>query len=235
MKAAVIIPAAGRGLRMGQNINKQYLPLAGKPVLAHTITTCIAARCFEEIIVVVTPGEEEIFHRDVLLPWFSDHSITVVTGGKERQDSVRNGLQSLSGNIEVVCVHDGARPLVCASLFTTCLHDAARYGAAIAAVPVKDTIKIVEGTYVKATPPRATLWAVQTPQAFQRDWLSQAHQRALDEGFYTTDDAALLEHYNYPVRVVTADYENIKVTTPEDLVLAEAFLGRRKDANRNRL
>jgi 2-C-methyl-D-erythritol 4-phosphate cytidylyltransferase len=227
MKSSVLLPAAGRGLRMDTELNKQYLPLAGKPVLAHSIAACMAAQCFTDIIVIVTPGEENIFRRDVLLPWFSGHNITVVTGGKERQDSVYNGLQAVPVGTELVCVHDGARPLVKSELFNACLAEAKIYGGAIAAVPVKDTIKIVSGSQVVETPTRETLWAVQTPQAFLFNRLIEVHRQAQKDGFYTTDDAALLEHYGYPVRVVQGDYENIKVTTPEDLVLAEAFLRRR--------
>lgn len=235
MKAAVIVPAAGRGLRMGESVNKQYIPLQNKPVLAHALTACIASQCFSDIIVVVTPGEEEIFRRDVLLRWFAQSPITVVTGGKERQDSVYNGLQYLPRDTDLVCIHDGARPMTRPTLFSRCLSGAETHGAAIAAVAVKDTIKIAEDGFVVETPRRDTLWAVQTPQAFRLGILMDAHQRAKQEGFYSTDDAALLEHYGYPICVIEGDYENIKVTTPEDMVLAEAFLRRRQHADRNGL
>jgi 2-C-methyl-D-erythritol 4-phosphate cytidylyltransferase len=235
MNASVLLPAAGRGMRMGTEMNKQYLPLAGKPVLAHSMAACLAAQCFTDLIVIVTPGEEDIFRRDVLLPWFPTDKVTVVTGGKERQDSVRNGLQAITPGVGLVCIHDGARPLVRPKLFLSCLDEAARTGGAIAAVPVKDTIKVVNGIRVEKTPPRDTLWAVQTPQAFLLARLTEVHMKAQEDGFYATDDAALLEHYGYPVHVVQGDYENIKVTTPEDLVLAEAFLRRRLHENRDRL
>ncbi|MDW7649942.1 MAG: 2-C-methyl-D-erythritol 4-phosphate cytidylyltransferase [Bacillota bacterium] len=236
MKADIILPAAGQGRRMGSEINKQYLSLLGKPVLAHTITSCLASEAFENIIVVVTPGEEEIFHRDVLLPWFSGQRITVVTGGRERQDSVRNALGVVGTDADFICVHDGARPLVRPELFLRCLKAASVHGAAIAAVLVKDTIKVVHSDgKVETTPLRHTLRSVQTPQVFRRDLLDTVYKRAHEDGFYATDDAALLEHYGYPVYVVDGDYENIKVTTPDDLVLADAFLGRRANADRNRL
>jgi 2-C-methyl-D-erythritol 4-phosphate cytidylyltransferase len=235
MKASVLIPAAGRGVRMGADVNKQYLPLAGKPILARSIAACLATRCFSDIIVIVTPGEEEQFRRDVLLPFFPNQRIITVPGGRERQDSVRNGLQAVSAGTGLVCIHDGARPLVKPALFRHCLDEAEKTGAAIAAVPVKDTIKTVSGSRVLATPPRDTLWAVQTPQAFLLERLAQAHEKAAREGFCATDDAALLEHYGYPVHVVLGDYENIKVTTPDDLVLAEAFWGRRQNENRDRV
>lgn len=213
---------------MKNQLNKQYLKLAGKPVVSYSLAAALAANCFTQIVVVVTPGEEELFRRDVLLPFFPEQELHVVTGGKERQDSVSNGLAVLVEKVTYVCVHDGARPLAEAALFARCLKVAQARGAAIAAVRVKDTIKVVDDKgQVLTTPPREQLWAVQTPQFFRRDWLELAHQRAKEEGFQGTDDASLLEHYGYPVQIIQASYENIKVTTPEDLLLAEAVLGRR--------
>lgn len=228
MKATVIVPAAGRGRRMGEEVNKQYLQLQSKPVLAYTLSACFAAKCFQTVIVVVTPGEEEIFHRDVLLPWFPTQDIMVISGGKERQDSIYNALNAVPLDTEFVCIHDGARPLIKPALFQRCLETAMKHGAAIAAVPVKDTIKVTndEGI-VTETPPRQTLWSVQTPQVFRRDWLQDVYKRAYQDNYYATDDAGLLERYGYSVRVIMGDYENLKVTTPEDLLLVAALLGRR--------
>ncbi|NLN07287.1 MAG: 2-C-methyl-D-erythritol 4-phosphate cytidylyltransferase [Firmicutes bacterium] len=229
MTNAVIIPAAGRGSRTQAKINKVYLRLAGRPVIAHTIEACFAAAVFDQIIVVVAPGEEEIFRRDVLLPWFPEEKITIVTGGRERQDSVANGLSRLHREIDYVCIHDGARPLVAPSLLQRCLAEARKSGAAVAAVPVKDTIKTVDtsGTVV-ATPDRSRLWAVQTPQAFRRDWLEEAYRHGQKQKLQVTDDATLLELCGYPVTVVLADYSNLKITTADDLALAEALLGRKQ-------
>ena len=237
MTVSVIVAAAGQGRRMQEKINKQYLLLKQMPLLARSLQACIDAACFSQIIVVVTPGEEEIFRRDVLSPWFSRHAITVVAGGEKRQDSVRNGLAALDGSADIVCTHDGARPLTEAQLFKDCLQKVKESGSAVAAVPVKDTIKkVAAGGKVLSTPPREQLWAVQTPQFFRRDWLEEAHARAFREGLQTTDDAALLEYFGYPVFVVRASYANIKVTTPEDLIVAEALLERRQiHENRNRI
>lgn len=236
MSVAVIIAAAGQGRRMKSAVNKQYLHLHGRPIIAHTLSACIAAACFTQIIVVVAPSEEEIFRREVVFPWFPTYKFFLVSGGKERQDSVQNGLAVLADNIEYVCIHDGARPLAEAALFRHCLAAAQAEGGAIAAVPVKDTIKIADPHgQVLETPPRHKLWAVQTPQIFRRDWLELAYQRAYQEGIQATDDAALLEAAGYPVHIVTADYENIKITTPEDLLLAEAIVRRRQDEDRHRL
>lgn len=234
MKAAVIVVAAGRGQRMKAKLNKQYLPLAGKPVLYYSLAACLASGCFKQIVAVVTPGEEEIFRRDVLLPYFPDKRICVVGGGNERQDSVWQGLSAVPDEMDFICVHDGARPLASVELFARTLEKGIELGTAVAAVPVKDTIKRVDKFYkVVETPPRESLWAVQTPQVFRRDWLVSAYRRAMHEGFYATDDAALLEHYGYPVHIVSSDYSNLKVTTPDDLILAEVLLGREGNAHRD--
>lgn len=235
MKATVIVAAAGRGQRMQEKVNKQYLPLAGKSVLYYSLAACLASGRFEQLVVVVTPGEEELLRRDVLLPYFPDKNICVVAGGKERQDSVWEGLQAVSTHSDFICVHDGARPLATPELFNRSLETAVRLGTAVAAVPVKDTIKRVdEFRQVVETPPRQSLWAVQTPQTFRRDWLEDAYQRARHDSYYATDDAALLEHYGYPVHIFPSEYTNLKVTTPEDLILAEALLGRETHAYWNR-
>lgn len=228
MGNAVIIAAAGHGRRMQRKKNKQYLPLLGRPLLYYSLAACFQAACFSQVVVAVAPGEVEIFRREVLLPFFPGQDITVVAGGRERQDSVRYGLAVLAADAGYVCVHDGARPLVTADLIIKCLDAAKKYGAAVAAVPVKDTIKVADKDgRVLDTPGRDSLWAVQTPQVFRRSWLETAHDRAFRDGYYATDDAALLEYYGYPVYVTESVYENIKVTTPEDLILAGILLGER--------
>lgn len=230
MGNAVIIAAAGHGRRMQRKKNKQYLPLLGRPLLYYSLAACFQAACFSQVVVAVAPGEEEIFRREVLLPFFPGQDIMVVVGGRERQDSVRYGLAVLAADAGYVCVHDGARPLVTADLILKCLDAAKQYGAAVAAVPVKDTIKVAgKDGRVLETPGRDSLWTVQTPQVFRRSWLETAHDRAFRDGYYATDDAALLEYYGYPVYVTESVYENIKVTTPEDLILAGILLGERGD------
>lgn len=225
MRTALIIPAAGRGRRMGKDTGKQYLPLSGKPVLVHTISACLEADCFDYVAVVIAPGEEALFRREVLLPHFSGMTIHVATGGAQRQDSVYNALRAVGPEYDYVCIHDGARPLARPSLFRECLEKALLCGAAIAAVGVKDTIKQVDHTgKVTSTPLRECLRAVQTPQIFRRDWLEESYRRAASEGYICGDDAGLLEYCGYPVMTVKGDYENLKITTPEDLLLAEAII-----------
>lgn len=237
MSASVIIAAAGQGRRMQANINKQFLQLNGRPLVSYALEACLKADCFSQIIVSVAPGEEDLFRRDVLLPYFPRENITVVQGGKERQDSVRNGLAAVAGDIEYVCVHDGARPFAAAELFQRCLQAAKEKGAVVAAVPVKDTVKEAgPEREVQRTLPREKLWAVQTPQVFRREWLESAHLRAFQERFCATDDAALLEHYGFPVFIEPSTHLNFKITTPEDLLLAEALLkGGKEIAHRDRL
>lgn len=234
MRTALIVAAAGRGARMGEKINKLYLPLGGRPLLWRTLATCLAAGCFEQRIVVVAPGEEELLRREVLWPYFPGQPVIVVTGGEERQDSVYAGLLATDRACDLVCIHDGARPLVHTELVVRAVQLAAEQGSAVAAVPLKDTVKRTDNSgMVLETLPRHQLRLVQTPQVFRRDWLLTAYSCARAEGLVATDDAALVERCGYPVRLVTGDYENIKVTTPEDLALAEIILGRRGDARRD--
>jgi 2-C-methyl-D-erythritol 4-phosphate cytidylyltransferase len=229
MNVSLIVVAAGRSLRMGKQVNKLYLDLNGKPLLYYSLRACLAAGCFGQFIIVVSPGEEELFRREILLPYFTGLNPLIVAGGSERQDSVFNGLQVVDPLSGIVCVHDGARPLVSPPLFYSVLQEAACKGAALAAVPVKDTVKRVnEDGVVVETPSRNSLWLAQTPQAFRRDWLLDAYRRAAAENCRATDDASLLERYGYAVHIVKGDYSNLKVTTPEDLILAEALLKEEK-------
>lgn len=222
-----IIPAAGMGKRMGASINKQYLLLAGKPILAHTLTVFQKCAAIAGII-LVTPQDEIPFCRaEVVERYDLSKVLAIVPGGAERQYSVLNGLQALQGHAaehDIVVIHDGVRPFITASLLQESIRYAAAGDGALVAVPTKDTIKVVQNGMVIATPDRASLWQAQTPQTFRLDQILQAHQQAAAEGFLGTDDCSLLERTNGTVRIVTGSYRNIKITTPEDLVLAEAFL-----------
>ena len=203
---SVILPAAGRGKRMQAGVNKVFLRLMGKPILFHTLRVFAAVPEVQEIIVVT--GAEEV----------------EPLGGSERQYSVWNGLKASSEASDVVLVHDAARPLVSRATIEAVIEAARAHGAAIAAVPEKNTVKVVKDGVVTATPDRSTLWAVQTPQGFSRSLLMAANEKAESDGFLGTDDASLVERYGAKVHVVMDSYQNIKVTTPEDLVVAEAFL-----------
>lgn len=222
-KAAVIIPAAGRGHRMGQGAKpKQYLPLFGKPIIRWTLEACAAAHSVTQLVLVVAPEDVEACRS-----WVAgavDKPVHVVAGGDERQESVSRGLAAVPAHVPLVAVHDGVRPLVQPALMDRVVAAAARHGAATAGVPLKDTIKQVQDGWVQATPDRATLRAVQTPQAFRRELLLKAHVAARAAGWQATDDAALVERLGHPVAIVDGAYDNLKITTAEDLLLAETLL-----------
>lgn len=226
-KVAVVIPAAGQGKRMQTPVNKQFLHLQGMPVIVHTLQVFESCDAVGEVILVCAGGEKTIY--EDLLTVFGIKKVTrVVAGGAERQDSVYNGLQILPDDTEIVLVHDGARPLVDTGTIEMVIGAAGDCGAAIAAVPVKDTIKSVNTAgQVEKTLERGRLYLVQTPQGFRYDILMRAYAQAQEAGFFGTDDAALVERAGIGVQVVPGTYENIKITTAEDMVLAEAILARR--------
>lgn len=220
---SVIFPAAGQGKRMQAGLNKVFLEIAGKPILVHTLLKFSKVPEIGELIVVVGSDEVAVIEqmlKDVagLKPY------KVVAGGSERQYSVWNGLQCASKAADVVLVHDAARPLVSINTIENVITAARRYGGAIAAVPEKNTIKEVVDGIVASTPDRSSLWAVQTPQGFWRNILFEANEKAMQDNFLGTDDASLVERLGKKVHIVMSDYRNIKLTTPEDLIMAEAFI-----------
>jgi 2-C-methyl-D-erythritol 4-phosphate cytidylyltransferase len=225
MEWGAVVVAAGRGTRMESADNKPYLQLAGRAVLAHTLDAFEQCSAVTAIVLVVTPGEEKRAAEVVSVEGF--RKITaIVPGGTERQHSVYEGLAALL--TEGVLVHDAARPLVTAMQIRACISAAEEHGASALAVPVKDTIKVSDSNgFIIATPDRRTLWSVQTPQAFLRKELMQAHRQAQEEGTFATDDAMLIERLGRKVAIVEGDYRNLKITTPEDLPIAELFLARR--------
>jgi 2-C-methyl-D-erythritol 4-phosphate cytidylyltransferase len=230
-KNVAIVPAAGLGRRMGGQ-KKTYLALAGLPVLTHTLRALEACAAITAIIVVTTPGDEEFCLREVIEPAGIRKVTAVLPGGKTRQDSVAIGLASVPAIAEtasVVIVHDGARPLVTIDIIERTIAAAETKGAAIAAVRVKDSIKEVSEGVVTKTLARDTLYAVQTPQAFDRELLRRAHKRASEDGFIGTDEASLVERLGVEITVVEGSYENIKITTPEDLLVAESILKKRNE------
>ena len=219
-----IFPAAGSSTRMGGSVNKNFLKLAGEPILIRTLKIFSQVERVNRLIVVVAEHEVETVEQllrgiDGLKSW------RVTIGGSERQFSIANGLKLLPDDAEIVLVHDAARPLVSVQTIEAVIDAAEKFGGAIAAVPCKDTIKVVDAEgFIKYTPPRRELVAVQTPQGFRREILLRAYQRAADENFLGTDDASLVERLGVQVKVVASDYRNIKVTTPEDISVAENFL-----------
>ena len=228
MKTVAIVPAAGSGNRMNREISKQYLRLAGKPILVHTLQVLEACPGVDGLYVVVPPQDAASVRREVIDPWNLKKVAAVVAGGRERQDSVRAGLDAIDRDAEIVIVHDAVRPLISVELVERCIREAAKSGAVTVGVPVKDTVKEVgQDGRVLRTCDRSALWLTQTPQAFGRAILDRAHREAVRDGIRGTDDTSLVERLGIAVRMIPGNYRNIKITTPEDLVIAEALLAAR--------
>ena len=204
---------------------KPYLELLDKPILTHTIGVFDRSTVVDAILVIVGETDVDACRSVVIEPYDFQKVAGLVTGGKTRQDSVFNGLKALPHDTDFVVVHDGVRPFVTDEMIFTCLEAAADWGAAVAAVPVKDTIKVTDrNEFVVDTPDRSQLWAVQTPQVFRTDLLIEAHQHAHQKRIQLTDDAALVEQLGLKVKCVMGSYSNLKITTPEDLVVAKALM-----------
>jgi len=222
---SLIIAAAGQGKRLGRGVNKVFLPLAGKPILAYSLAAAAASPLVNEIVVVTRP-EDIPRCRQVAAGAGGGKVRAIVAGGTERQDSIVQALQAVAPAAEWVAVHDGARPFLTMELLARVIMAARATGAAIAALPVKETLKQGGAAgLVTATVERSGLWSVQTPQVFRREWLAEAYHEAVQRGWQATDDAALVERLGYPVQLVPGEETNIKITTPGDLTLAGALLG----------
>lgn len=226
-KTIALIPAAGIGRRMGASINKQYLNLNGLPIVARTISIFENSPLIDAIYLVIPADEIPYCDEHVVKACGFKKVVAIVRGGRERQNSVLNGLNAMRGAVEdndIVLIHDGVRPMVTEAMLRESISVASSRDGALVAVPVKDTIKSVRDGIVLNTPPRENLWQAQTPQTFRFGIIHAAHLSAEKDGFIGTDDASLLERVGKEVRIIPGDYRNIKITTPEDLVLAEAFL-----------
>jgi 2-C-methyl-D-erythritol 4-phosphate cytidylyltransferase len=225
MANIAIIPAAGTGSRMQAGVNKQYLLLAGRPILFHTLSRFAAHPRIDRICIVVPAGEIDYCRSEIVDRYELEKVSAIIPGGPTRQDSVTNGLLGCNAaDNDLVIVHDGARPLLGVTDLDALLDAAAQSGAATLGVAVKDTIKEVQDGVIVATLDRSSLWQVQTPQVFRYRLLLAAHRLARADGFAGTDDAMLVERLQHPVTMVAGSYCNIKITTPEDLVIASAFL-----------
>ena len=236
-KLVAIVPAAGAGKRLGLGINKAFAVLRGAPLIVHCLRMLAQTELVAEAIVVLAPAEVDE-GRTLLASYQAEYfptlPIKVVAGGKERQDSVANALAAVPADAAYIAVHDGARPFAGRAVFARTLAAAKEQGAAIAAVPVKNTIKVVDADGVVIdTPVRSTLVAVQTPQVFRAQLLKDAYAHLAAHPAVVTDDASVVELLGHKVVVAEGRYENIKITTPEDLVLAEHFLEELQQEERN--
>ncbi len=249
MAAAGIVLAGGKGSRMQSDVPKQYMELLGKPLLYY------ALKAFEEsdvecVVLVTAEGDEAYCRKELVERFGFTKVVSIVAGGAERYASVWNGLKRLKENVEENCaiksktgevhvtdgapdyvlIHDGARPLVTPELINRMIAETEQYGACVAGMPVKDTIQMTdEGGAITLTPKRDSLWTAQTPQSFEFSLAYDAYERLMQESeINVTDDAMVVGLYHdIPIQMVRGSYTNIKVTTPEDLVLAEAFLKKR--------
>ena len=225
MHVNVVIVAAGKGTRLQSELPKPFLSIAGKPILVHTLRRFTPIEMVRRIVVVVAAAREtlcqEIFHTHG--PW--SQPITVIHGGAERQDSVRNGLAALEPQCEIVVIHDAARPFISVEAIQRSIDAAAETGSAVVATPVRDTIKRADAQHtIRETVSRHDLWLAQTPQTFRVEVIRAAHRWAQQRGIAGTDDATLVEQMGQPVRIVPGDALNFKITTPDDLTLAQAVL-----------
>lgn len=226
-KVTAVVPAAGLGKRFGDGGNKQFLMLCGKPLLIWTLEVLEALPEISEIIPVLKDGDMEFGIR-MLEEYGISKVRRIAPGGRERQDSVFHGLKIVNNKQGILLVHDGVRPLIEPSLVSTAIARLKDCDGVVTGVPVKDTIKEVEDGEVKRTLMRDALWAVQTPQIFRYETIYEAYARAAKESFCSTDDSSLVEKYGGRIRMVMGSYKNIKITTQEDLKMAELFLEMRE-------
>lgn len=224
-KLSLILPAAGSGVRMGTELPKPFIEINGRAILSHTIDKFINIHGLKQVIVVASA--QNVSRVESLISNYShtDLQFIVVEGGNERQYSIYNALGHIDEDADLVIIHDSVRPLIKVDHIIKCIESAGEYGAAILGVPVRDTIKKVDGEQmVRSTPDRSKLWQIQTPQVFKREILVDAYKKSINEGFSGTDDSSLIEYFGKDVRVVEGDMSNFKITYPFDLRIAEQVL-----------
>ncbi|OGP73463.1 MAG: 2-C-methyl-D-erythritol 4-phosphate cytidylyltransferase [Deltaproteobacteria bacterium RBG_16_49_23] len=225
MKADAVIVSAGKGQRFMEGRKKQFFSLGEKPILAHTLDRFDACPLIRSILLVVGREDQDYCLTEIIEKFRYRKISRIIPGGKQRQDSVRNGLDGLPGDAEIIVIHDGVRPFVTKEMIEESIRSAARFGAVIIAMPVKDTIKMAhpDGTVLK-TLERESLWQAQTPQTFQASLIREAYLKATEDGYIGTDDASLVERLGKKIHILPGSYTNIKITTLEDLMLANLIL-----------
>lgn len=229
-KITAIILAAGIGRRMGTDISKQYLTIDGKPILVHTLENFEKAQSISNIIIVVSKVDIEYVQKEVRDKYQISKVTDITIGGKERQDSVKCGLECLDDDTDIVVIHDGVRPFISTEYIELLVKNVGEKRAITLGVPVKDTVKSVKSDgYISKTLDRSELWLTQTPQVFLRNVICKAYAQAYRDGIYGTDDAALVERMGIPVMMMPGSNQNIKITTPEDLVIGEYILKQRSN------
>lgn len=222
---SAVIVAAGKATRMNMEKNKQYIDIGGQSVLARTILAFQESDIVDEIILVTNPHDIMFCKENIVEQYGMNKVKKIVAGGDSRQKSVYNGLAEVSSKCGIVLIHDGARPFIKETNIRESVLAAYEFGACCVAVPVKDTIKKVNNDgFVEATLDRSSLWSIQTPQTFKYSLIVDAHKKALEDNFEGTDDAVLVERLGHPLKLIMGSYDNIKITTREDLAIAEAII-----------
>ncbi|MCI0495523.1 2-C-methyl-D-erythritol 4-phosphate cytidylyltransferase [candidate division KSB1 bacterium] len=224
MNVCAIIAAAGRGTRMNSPLNKQFLELGDKPIIAHTLEKfdhCPEIDCID----IIVPQEWLLYVAENIVDKFSISKVRkIVVGGATRQESVFAALKAIDENIRYVAIHDAVRPLLPPDLLLEVLHRGMETSAAILAVPVRDSLKKITNGKVEHTLDRSSIWQAQTPQVFERSLIVQAHEQAFRDQYFAADDSELVERLGHPVYVVESNFMNFKITTPEDLRIAKYFI-----------
>ena len=214
---------------MKEKLSKQYLLLDGIPILVHTLRIFQSSPAIDEIFLIVPENDIEFARGHIVEKYGISKVSRVLKGGKERQDSVRQGVNVLETNHDIVIIHDGVRPFITEEMLHVVFSEAAEGRAVTVGVPVKDTVKSSDGHgWVRETIDRDGLWLIQTPQAFTRDVIQKAYDNAYSVGYYGTDDASLVERIGVPVKVIHGSYDNIKITTKDDIVMAEFLVQKLK-------
>jgi len=225
MRVAAIVPSAGIGVRLRSKIQKPYIELAGKPILGRTLIKLSENKNVKEIILAV--AEDKTAYAGKMVNKYGIKNVRLVAGGRERRDSVYNALKVVSADIDYILIHDAIRPFITDELIESLLRAAYKYGAAIAGVPVKPTLKIVgKNSFIESTPSRNMYWEAQTPQVFKRDLIEKAYKSAIEKNIQATDDSMLAERIGVKPKIVMGSYSNIKITTKEDLELAKIIINK---------
>jgi len=232
LKTTAVILAAGQGKRMQSTVHKQYLLLKDKPVLYYSLKA-FEDSMIDDIVLVVGPEDKEFCQKEIVEKYDFKKIRVIITGGKERYHSVANGIQAINWKCDYVFIHDGARPLVNHEIIERAYYEVIRSRACVVGMPVKDTIKIADlKGFVADTPARSLVWQIQTPQVFEKKLIIDAYAKLIDQeknilaqGILVTDDAMVVEYFTEtPIKLVQGSYENIKITTPDDLKIAEILL-----------
>lgn len=223
VKTAAVIVAGGVGNRMKSDVPKQFIEVMGKPIISYTINALSKCEDIDEIIIVTLP-EYLVYCGDVVKNFGFEKVTKIVSGGKTRQESVRNGLKELSDDVDIVAIHDGARPLIDVKTISECIKNAVKFGCSAPGVKIKDTVKSSDDDgFIERTVSREKLWLIQTPQVFKKEIICSLHFADTENG--ATDDCSLAENGGYKVKIVEGSYENIKITTPQDIYIMKGLLG----------